>query len=104
MVNVYDDDGNVIAQVEYNNALDYWDGNNFTCGSAGHHKGITKLEDGRYVIIYGTQWQGERNYAKVVSDKEALQEILKSGNEKLLDNNKYVSLKKLMEENLIKEA
>jgi hypothetical protein len=94
MVSVYDGE-KVIAQVEYNNNLDYWDGRNWTCGSVGHHKGLTKLKDGRYVLIYGTQWQGERDYAIVVSSEDALQEILKSNNTELLEEERFRELKEL---------
>ena len=33
MVKVYDENGKVIAMVEANNNLDWWDGSNWTCGS-----------------------------------------------------------------------
>jgi L-cysteine desulfidase len=94
MINVYED-GRIIARVNYNSNLDYWDGHNWTCGGVGYHKGITKLKSGKYVLIYGTQWEGERDYAEVISKEEALQEILRSGNESLLD--KFDDLKKLYE-------
>ena len=55
-----------------------------TCGSTGYHKGITKLKTGDFVLIHGTQWQGERDSAEVISDKQAFQEILRSGDETLL--------------------
>ena len=41
-VNVYED-GKVIARVQYNDNLDYWDGKNWTCGSIGRHLGLTRL-------------------------------------------------------------
>ncbi len=94
----------VVARVRYNNALDYWDGSNWTNGGTGMHKGITRLKDGRYVIIIGSQWQGARDYGYVVSPKEALQEILRSGTEELLETEKYAELKKLREESLVEEA
>ena len=89
-VNVYADESmeEVIARVRYNQNLDFWDGRNFTCGSTGRHKGLTKLKDGRYVLIHGTQWQGEKDYAIVISAEQALQEILKSGNHDLLETKK----------------
>ena len=99
-VNVYADEfmEEVIARVRYNQNLDFWDGRNFTCGSPGRHKGITKLKTGEYVIIYGTQWQGEKDYAVTVDPMTALQEILKSGNAELLETKKFKDLKKLAEE------
>jgi hypothetical protein len=69
----------------------------------GRHKGITKLKDGRYVIIIGTDWQGERGYAYVVDAEEALQEILKAQRLELLETKKFVELKKLYEEKYLLE-
>lgn len=96
-VNVYEGLGGygIVARVERNDILDYWDGSNWTSGSTGHHLGITRLRDGRYVLIYGTQWQGERDSAEVVTDEEALQAILRSDHEELLDKAKFAPLKKL---------
>jgi hypothetical protein len=105
-VNVYEGEEyqeQVIARVRYNEDLDYWDGNNFVNGGTGLHKGITKLKDGRYVIIHGSQWQGAKDYAYVVSAREALDEILRSGNEQLLETKKFKELKKLQGELLIEE-
>jgi len=83
MINVYDGE-KIIGRVKYNNNLDYWDGHNWTCGSTGRHKGLTRLKDGRFVLIHGTQWEKERDWAEVISDERALQEILKAGNNELL--------------------
>ena len=104
-VNVYADEfmEEVIARVRYNQNLDYWNGRNWQNGGMGRHKGITKLKDGRYVLIHGTDWQGERDYAYVVDADEALQEILKSGNTELLDTKKFAELKKLYEEKYLLE-
>ena len=101
-VNVYED-GDVIARVRYNSALDYWDGSNWLNGGPGRHKGITKLKDGRYVIIIGSDWQGERDYAYVVDADEALQEILKAQQLDLLNTKKFAELKKLYEEKYLIE-
>ena len=74
-----------------------------TNGGTGYHKGITKLKDGSYVIIRGTQWQGERDYGYIVSPEEALQEILKSDNLELLKTKKFKSLNELYEKTMIEE-
>ena len=108
-VNVYENqhglflNGEVIARVRYNTNLDYWDGRNWQNGGVGRHKGITKLKDGRYVIIIGTDWQGERDYAYVVDADEALQEILKSQNLDLLETKKFKELKKIYNERYLLE-
>ena len=101
--NQYDFVGDVIARVRYNQDLDYWDGRNWTNGGTGRHKGITKLKDGRYVIIIGTDWQGERDYAYVVNAHEALQEILRAQRLELLGTKKFAELKKLYEEKYLLE-
>jgi len=89
--------------VEANNNLDWWDGSNLTCGSTGRHKGLTRLSDCRYVLIHTTQWQGERDYAEIISEKQALQEILEADAVELLEEPKFAELKKLWEESKIKE-
>jgi len=97
-VNVLDQQGDVIGRVRYNQDLDYWDGRNWTCGSTGRHEGIAKLKDGQFVIIRGTQWQGERDTAEIITAEEALNKILKSGNSDLLKLTKFQSLKELFTE------
>lgn len=97
-VNVYDQAGEVIARVRYNENLDYWNGHDWTCGSTGRHKGLTKLADGSYVLIHGTQWQGERDYGEVISAEQALQEILHAQHLELLDTKKFKELKTLYEQ------
>lgn len=84
-VNVYED-GKVIARVQYNDNLDYWDGKNWTCGSMGRHLGLTRLrKSGKYVLIHGTDFLGEQDSAEIISDEEAYQQILTSGNIELLE-------------------
>lgn len=99
-INVFEDayHSEVVARVKYNEALDYWDGRNWTNGGLGMHLGITKLKDGRYVLIFGTQLQGEKDYGMIVTSKEALNEILKSNNAELLDYKKFEDLRTLAEE------
>jgi len=80
IIPVLDDDGEVIAEVEYNSNLDFWDGRNNTCGSTGRHKGLTQLETGEYVLIHGTQWVDERNSGEIISPEVAVSEIIRSGN------------------------
>jgi hypothetical protein len=92
-----------VCYYRYNANLDYWDSSNWLNGGVGKHKGITKLKDGRYVIIQGTDWQGEQDYAYVVAPEEALQEILKAQKLELLDTKKFAELKKLYEEKYLQE-
>lgn len=86
--------GDVIAQVEYNDDLDYWDGRNYTCGSTGRHLGCTKLKSGKYVLIHGTQWEGERDSAEVVTGEELLKAAARTGSMNLVLE-RYPELKKI---------
>ncbi|WP_456326471.1 hypothetical protein [Palaeococcus sp. (in: euryarchaeotes)] len=74
-VRLFDDD-KVIGVVKYTNNLDHWDGHNWTCGSPGRHLGIGKTKDGRFYLCHGTQWQGERDYAEIISEEEAKRLVL----------------------------
>lgn len=93
-VNVMNGD-TVVARVQYNSCLDFWDGRNWSCGSTGRHKGLTRLRNGDYVLIEGTNWQGEKDFAYIISEKEALNEILKSNNMDLLKMKKFKDLNEL---------
>ncbi|PGQ88366.1 hypothetical protein [Priestia megaterium] len=95
--------GAIVSRVRYNEDLDYWDGRNHSNGGNGYHKGITKLKDGSYVIIRGSQWQGDRDYGYIVSAEEALQEILKSDNAELLKTKKFKGLNELYKQTMIEE-
>lgn len=102
MIPVYNNEGEIIAEVKYNSNLDYWDGRNYTSGSTGRHKGLARLTDGRYVLIYGTQWQGERHRCEIITPEQALQEILRSGNTDLLQD--FPDLQELKENIIITES
>lgn len=95
-INVYANN-EVIARVKYNSDLDYWNNGNWNNGYIGRHSGITKLKSGKYVLIYGSDWQGEKDYGIIITPKQALQEILKSGNLNLLETKKFEGLKNLLE-------
>lgn len=94
-VNVYEDGylSEVVGRVRYNEDLDYWDGSRYGNGGVGYHKGITKLKDGRYVIIFGSEHQESRDYAVIVNKEAALYAILESNHLELLEDKKYRELK-----------
>ncbi len=96
-VPVYDEE-RIVAHVEYNANLDYWDGRNYTSGSTGRHLGLTVLKDGRFVLIHGTQWQGERDHAEIVSADEALQDVMRTNSLELLKSARFKALKQLYDE------
>lgn len=93
-VNVFDNE-NVVGRVRYNSNLDFWNGYEYCNGSAGRHEGLTKLRDGRYVLISGTQWQGEKDTAKIITKEFALKKILQCGNLDLLNTKKFRELKEI---------
>lgn len=102
------DNGRIIALVEYNDNLDFFEysftyGNKWSCGQYGRHKGLTRLEDGRYVLIQFSDMLDERDHADIISPEQALQEILKSGNFDLLEQPIFEDLKTLYDSTIIKE-
>lgn len=89
------ENGKVVARVDYNDALDYWDGHNYTCGSTGRHMGYTRLKSGKWVLIHGSQWQGEQDSAEVVSAEELVQAAARTGKlDELVKN--YPELKEML--------
>jgi hypothetical protein len=72
-----------IGRVSYTDNLDYWDGHNRTCGSPGKHLGVGKTRSGTFYLVHGTQWQGEKDYAVVVSEDQARQEVMRQNDNEL---------------------
>ena len=66
----------VIGLVEYTDNLDTWNGHDQQAGGVGHHLGIGRLKNGKYYVCHGTQWQGEQDYAEVISEKTAKKLVL----------------------------
>lgn len=102
-VKVYKDGSELIGVVNYNEHLDYYVGTNCQNGGFGYHKGITKLKNGEFVIIEGSDYQGHESQAYVVTDKQALIEIIGSGNLELLELKKFKKLKDLYEKTMLIE-
>lgn len=92
MVNVYRN-GELVATVKYNQNLDVWNGSNWQNGGTGRHLGITKLSDGSYVLIHGSDWQGDTDTANIVSERTAYEKIMEYKPE-LLEEEKFADLKK----------
>lgn len=78
MVVLYNENHDVIGDVEYNDNLDYWDGRNMTNGGSGRHLGFGQIESGEFYLIYGTQWQKEVDRAEIVSARKIVVEVIKS--------------------------
>ncbi|GAA3647472.1 hypothetical protein [Asaccharospora irregularis] len=93
----------IIGVVNYNTNLDYYDGRNLCNGGVGCHKGITKLKKGEYVLVLTYDWENKDDYAYVVSDEEALMEIISSNNYELLEQGRFKRLKELYESKLLIE-
>lgn len=100
-INVYEEnpntyiDNKVIARVQYNCYLDYWNGLGWNSGLIGKHKGITRLKNGDYVLIEGSDYVGEKNFGYIIDENIALNEILKSNNMDLLKMKKFKELNEL---------
>lgn len=77
------DDEEVVGRVPYTSNLDYWDGHNWTCGSTGRHLGVGRTESGVFYLVHGTQWQGERDYAEIVSEEQAKASVMKANDNDL---------------------
>jgi len=102
LVNVYSNfnDGTgyeILTRVHYNDNLDFFDGQNTTCGCTGMHAGLTKLRDGTYVLIHGSQWQGDLDWAEIIDEYDALDLIVKTDNLYLLDEPRFKDLKQMYE-------
>lgn len=97
------ENGRIIAVVEYNNNLDFFNGVEWSCGQSSKHKGLTRLEDGRYVLIQFSELLDERDHAEIVTPERALHEILISDNYNLLEYPTLKDLKKLYNKIILQE-
>lgn len=64
-------------EIEYDSeteiSLDRWNGSNFQYGGTGLHAGYAKLEDGRYLVVYRSQWEGDHTIAEIVDEARITQ-------------------------------
>jgi len=93
-VAVYEN-GKILAIVEINRNLDGDAGNS---GFDGIHLGLTRLNDGRYVLISSSQWEGDEQSAEVITSDKAFDYICQTGNYYLLNDPKFADLKPMLEE------
>lgn len=98
MIKVYDENRGIVGVVKYNSDLDMLKGSNYQNGGIGRHKGLTRLKNGAYVLIYGSDWQGDESYGEIISAREALNEIIDSHNFGLLTEKKFAELNDMYEE------
>lgn len=99
MINIINEDGRVIGRVMANTNLDYWDGRNHQHGGHGHHLGLTIRKNGDLVLIHTSQWQGDQDWAEVITEDEAIQAILRADAIDLLEEPRFKKLKDLYDEN-----
>ena len=85
MINVYDGI-TVIARVKYNENLSF-----------DNRLGLTKLNDGRYVLIRGAFYENHNDYGEIISEREAFQLIMRY-NHSLLEEDKFKDLLKYKKE------
>ena len=98
----------IVGKVTYNQDLDFWDGRNYSCGQCGYHNGIARLKkpykDGRlFVLIVGTDYQGEKDWASLKTDQEILDIIIDSNNLEILEKRGYKRLKDLYQKTIEKK-
>jgi len=75
-VPLYDHKDKVLGVVNYTANLDFWDGHDHSSGVPGEHIGIGKCQKGWYVC-HGTQWEGRKGHARLVTEEFAKQLCLK---------------------------
>lgn len=91
-VEIYEE-GRIVGRVEYNNNLDFLHETNYQHGGLGMHLGFEKIKDGRYVLIYGTQWHDKKDYAEVATLEDVANAIVRAGKEELFEEEQYADLK-----------
>ena len=105
MIWAKDSEGNNVARVEYNDNLSKFNEvvHDFPDYDDNRSLGITKLKSGSYVLIHGTRDYNEDIddeleviYAVVVSDRTALNAIVGTGNDYMLDEPRYARLNALI--------
>jgi hypothetical protein len=72
-----------MGRVSYTDNLDVWNGSNYQSGGTGRHLGVGKTRTGKFFLCHGTQWQGERDYAVIVTEEEAREAVMRVGNDTL---------------------
>lgn len=104
----------IVGRVRINQNLDFYQKNIYAetleerkkvflgYNTPGEHKGITKLKDGRFVIIRTFDNNHSqildkslKNYAYVVDNNTAIAEIISSNHAELLNNKKFKKLNEL---------
>ena len=80
LVPVFDENYKLVEYVEANRNLD----EGTDAGWPGLHHGLSRLSDGRYVLICETDWCCDRNVAYTITPSEALTLVLESNHEELL--------------------
>jgi len=95
MTVLYDNDEEIVGDVEYNQKLDFWSGANYQNGGIGLHLGFGKTRDGEFYLIFGSDWQGQKDRAEIVPAEEIVKEAIKSGNLNEIED--YPELMKIYE-------
>jgi hypothetical protein len=72
-----------IGRVSYTDNLDTWNGSNYQSGGTARHLGVGRTRSGKFFLCHGTQWQGERDCAVIVSEAEAKEAVMRVGNDAL---------------------
>ena len=96
MANVFRNDlfTTLFASIPSETERDYWDQQK---NGLSFHKGITRLEDGSFLMIEQRQWIEQESIGYPISNEDALKEIILSNNLQLLNHPKFLDLKILYE-------
>ncbi len=87
----------IIGEVPSNDQLDYLVNTNWQNGGVGRHLGFGFWErTNEYYLVHGTNWQGETDWAEIVTADRIVKEIIKSDNLEILEG--YPDLLEIYEE------
>lgn len=82
-----------IGRVRCTTNLDFWNGEYMSCGKKGQHLGLTKLRDGRFVLVYSfDDFINKKPYTDVISRERALEVINEYKHRELLKTYKFKCL------------
>ena len=96
MANVFENDllHTLFTSIPGGSERDYWEQQK---NGLSFHKGITRLEDGSFLILEQRQWIEQESIGYPISMEDALKEITSSNNLHLLNHPKFNELKIMYE-------
>lgn len=107
-VNILDDFLKIVGVVEYTDNLDALK-DKIWCyrGIVGEHRGVALIKKGdhkgEYARVFGFDNKGQSNYAKIISDNDAVEDIECSGNTQIFGTKDFDGLRELALEKFFKK-